>query len=47
LIGFVLTVAGLFLKARLEERFLREELGADVYGAYAKRVPMLVPGSPV
>lgn len=45
--GFALFVVGLFLKARLEERFLREELGADVYGAYAKRVPMLVPGSPV
>lgn len=46
-IGFALVVIGLFLKARLEERFLREELGADIYGAYAKRVPMLVPGSPV
>lgn len=46
-IGFGFVVVGLFLKARLEERFLREELGADVYGAYAKRVPMLVPGSPV
>jgi protein-S-isoprenylcysteine O-methyltransferase Ste14 len=46
-VGFGLVVVGLFLKARLEERFLREELGADVYGAYAKRVPMLVPGSPV
>jgi protein-S-isoprenylcysteine O-methyltransferase Ste14 len=46
-IGFVLFAAGLFLKARLEERFLREELGADAYAAYAKRVPMLVPGLPV
>lgn len=46
-IGFGLVVVGLFLKARLEERFLSEELGADVYAAYAKRVPMLVPGSPV
>ncbi len=45
--GFAFAVVGLFLKARLEERFLREELGVDVYGAYAKRVPMLVPGSPV
>lgn len=34
---------GWYLKARLEERFLREELGADAYGAYAQRVPMLVP----
>jgi protein-S-isoprenylcysteine O-methyltransferase Ste14 len=47
IIGFVLVAVGLFLKARVEERFLREELGADVYGAYAKRVPMLVPGSRV
>lgn len=46
-IGFVLVVVGIFLKARLEERFLREELGAEIYAAYAKRVPMLVPGSPV
>jgi protein-S-isoprenylcysteine O-methyltransferase Ste14 len=46
-LGFGLLVIGLILKARLEERFLREELGADVYAAYAKRVPMLVPGSPV
>lgn len=46
-VGFVLVVVGIVLKARLEERFLREELGGDAYGAYAKRVPMLVPGSPV
>jgi len=46
-LGFGFVVIGLILKARLEERFLREELGADIYGAYAKRVPMLVPGSPV
>ncbi|MFM9863302.1 MAG: methyltransferase family protein, partial [Micropepsaceae bacterium] len=45
--GFGFVVVGLFLKARLEERFLREELGTEVYGAYAKRVPMLVPGLPV
>lgn len=43
-IGFVFAVAGLILKARLEEAFLTEELGANVYGAYAKRVPALVPG---
>jgi protein-S-isoprenylcysteine O-methyltransferase Ste14 len=46
-IGFVFVVVGIVLKARLEELFLREELGPDAYGAYAKRVPMLVPGSPV
>lgn len=43
-VGFALVLVGIVLKARLEERFLREELGTDVYSAYAKRVPMLVPG---
>ena len=32
-------------KARLEERFLREQLGAEAYDEYARRVPMLVPGT--
>jgi protein-S-isoprenylcysteine O-methyltransferase Ste14 len=31
------------IKARLEEQFLREQLGADAYDAYARRVPMLSP----
>lgn len=47
LIGFIVVIAAIWVKARLEERFLREELGPEAYGAYAKRVPMLVPGSPV
>jgi protein-S-isoprenylcysteine O-methyltransferase Ste14 len=34
---------GLFLKARVEERFLRSELGSQRYDGYARRVPMLVP----
>jgi len=34
---------GWYVKARLEERFLRDELGVDAYAAYACRVPMLVP----
>ena len=34
---------GLYIKARLEERFLRQELGPQAYDAYAKRVPMLIP----
>jgi protein-S-isoprenylcysteine O-methyltransferase Ste14 len=38
LIGF-----GLWLKARTEESFLVAELDADAYGAYRRRVPMLVP----
>jgi protein-S-isoprenylcysteine O-methyltransferase Ste14 len=47
LAGFVLVVWGYWLKARIEERFLREELGSEAYDAYARRVPMLVPFSPV
>jgi protein-S-isoprenylcysteine O-methyltransferase Ste14 len=41
--GAVLLTLGWCVKARLEERFLRVELGADNYDAYAQRVPMLVP----
>jgi protein-S-isoprenylcysteine O-methyltransferase Ste14 len=43
LAGAALMIAGWFLKARLEERFLRAELGAEAYDAYARRVPMLIP----
>lgn len=43
LIGAGLLVAGFSLTARLEEAFLREELGAAAYDAYAARTPMLVP----
>jgi protein-S-isoprenylcysteine O-methyltransferase Ste14 len=43
LAGAATMAFGWYLKARLEERFLREQLGADAYGAYAARVPMLVP----
>jgi protein-S-isoprenylcysteine O-methyltransferase Ste14 len=46
LIGAALIVFGLWLKARIEERFLTAELGADAYGAYRRRVPMLVPFLP-
>jgi protein-S-isoprenylcysteine O-methyltransferase Ste14 len=34
---------GLWLKARVEEKFLIEELGAAVYGHYRARTPMLMP----
>jgi protein-S-isoprenylcysteine O-methyltransferase Ste14 len=27
----------------MEERFLTAELGAEVYGPYCRRVPMIVP----
>ncbi|MEO8813128.1 MAG: hypothetical protein ABI376_09495, partial [Caulobacteraceae bacterium] len=44
LLGFAVVALGLTMKARLEEGFLAEALGAESYGAYAARVPMLVPG---
>jgi protein-S-isoprenylcysteine O-methyltransferase Ste14 len=46
LAGVALLVLGFVVKARLEERFLSEELGPD-YAAYRHRVPMLVPFWPV
>jgi protein-S-isoprenylcysteine O-methyltransferase Ste14 len=42
-LGFGLMTLGWAIKARMEEGFLREQLGAEQYGAYARRVPMLVP----
>lgn len=42
-VGFAMMVAGLWIKARLEERFLRVELGEATYGAYAARTGMLFP----
>jgi len=41
--GVALMIAGFVIKARLEERFLHEAFGPEVYEAYARRVPMLVP----
>ncbi len=46
LAGCALLVIGWSVKARLEERFLSEELGAEAYGAYRQRVPMLIPFGP-
>jgi protein-S-isoprenylcysteine O-methyltransferase Ste14 len=45
LIGLPLFVIGYVMKARIEERLLRESFG-PAYDAYAKRVPMLVPFAP-
>jgi protein-S-isoprenylcysteine O-methyltransferase Ste14 len=45
-LGMAVMTLGWYIKARLEERFLRDELGADAYGAYSRRVPMLVPFIP-
>jgi protein-S-isoprenylcysteine O-methyltransferase Ste14 len=41
--GAALMTIGWIIKARLEEGFLREQLGAEAYGGYARRVPMLIP----
>lgn len=46
LAGFAITVLGFWIKARLEERFLRAELGPEAYDAYAARTPMLAPFAP-
>jgi protein-S-isoprenylcysteine O-methyltransferase Ste14 len=45
-IGAALLILAYWIKARLEERFLREELGTADYDAYRRRVPMLVPFGP-
>ncbi|HTT82141.1 MAG TPA: isoprenylcysteine carboxylmethyltransferase family protein [Rhizomicrobium sp.] len=44
--GAAIMTVGFWIKARLEERFLREQLGADAYDAYRRRVPMLLPFGP-
>jgi protein-S-isoprenylcysteine O-methyltransferase Ste14 len=41
--GAVLMLVGWFIKARVEERFLRVQLGVDAYDAYARRTAMLIP----
>ena len=46
LLGALLIAFGLWQKARMEEGFLTAELGADAYGPYCRRVPMLVPFLP-
>jgi protein-S-isoprenylcysteine O-methyltransferase Ste14 len=46
ILGAFLMTFGFWLKATLEERFLREQLGADAYDAYRRRVPMLLPLGP-
>jgi len=46
MLGAVLISLGMWQKARLEEGFLTTELGAEAYGRYRQRVPMLVPFLP-
>jgi protein-S-isoprenylcysteine O-methyltransferase Ste14 len=43
ILGGILIILGLCLKARIEEHFLSTELGPGAYAAYRRRVPMLVP----
>lgn len=43
LAGAAIMSVGWYIKARMEESFLRVELDRDAYDAYARRVPMLVP----
>jgi protein-S-isoprenylcysteine O-methyltransferase Ste14 len=45
-IGAALIIFSFWLKASSEERFLATELSADAYGAYRRRVPMLIPFLP-
>jgi protein-S-isoprenylcysteine O-methyltransferase Ste14 len=44
--GALIITIGIWMKARLEERWLREELGPDAYDSYRRRVAMLVPFGP-
>jgi protein-S-isoprenylcysteine O-methyltransferase Ste14 len=46
LLGALLITLGIWMKARLEERWLREELDPGAYDDYRGRVSMLVPFGP-
>jgi protein-S-isoprenylcysteine O-methyltransferase Ste14 len=41
--GAALSALALWIKARMEERWLASELGEGAYAAYRRRVPMLLP----
>jgi len=43
LAGALLVCVGFAITAQVEERFLRDQLGAEAYDAYSRRVPMLIP----
>lgn len=45
-VGFLFLLLGIWMKARLEERWLIGELGDGAYTNYRARVPMLVPFGP-
>jgi protein-S-isoprenylcysteine O-methyltransferase Ste14 len=44
--GAFLMTLGFWTKARLEERFLRQQLGTDAYDSYRRKTPMLIPFGP-
>ncbi len=46
LIGAFIITVGIWMKARLEEDWLRDELGVGTYDEYRRCVPMLVPFGP-
>ncbi len=46
IVGGLLMTLAFWIKARLEERFLREQLGRAAYDAYRRRTPMLLPFGP-
>ena len=43
LIGAAIIAFTFWYRAKLEERFLRQELGVEAYDDYARHVPMLIP----
>jgi protein-S-isoprenylcysteine O-methyltransferase Ste14 len=46
LAGALVLWVGFWIKARLEEGFLRDQLGEGAYDAYRQKAPMLVPFGP-
>lgn len=46
IVGEAALCAGYFWKGRFEESFLSSALGAEKYGAYRRRIPMLIPFLP-
>jgi protein-S-isoprenylcysteine O-methyltransferase Ste14 len=46
IVGALVMTFAFWIKARLEERFLREHLGREAYDAYRRRTPMLLPFGP-
>ncbi|MET4800150.1 isoprenylcysteine carboxylmethyltransferase family protein [Bradyrhizobium sp. LB11.1] len=43
ILGAILISLGMWQKGRMEEVFLSKDLGEDAYGAYCRRVPMIIP----